>query len=222
MRKLLFLPIFAFGITTYPDFSMCYNKYKNYSTIPISKNYSLSSQKPKNYVRFDEDLGIYLIKTHNKKYIHFKKSHLGVWIASIKKDSIYSGNYAEYQKSLFKPAKISSHTKPASIITDIFCNPLGVGVNGGFLSKSYITEFIKYKPKKVDYLKFLGILYDDNLVITKILPNTIASRKYISVGSKILKVNNKKIIKNKFPNQIKSVTILQEGIVFTIQVKHND
>ena len=48
MKKLIFLPIFLFGITTYPDFSMCYKKYKNYLVIPISKNYSITANKPKN------------------------------------------------------------------------------------------------------------------------------------------------------------------------------
>ena len=219
MKKLFFLPILAFGLTTYPDFSMCYKKYKNYSIIPISKHYSISAYKPKKYVKYDEKLGVYLIKTYNKKYLHFKKSHLGVWIASITKDSIYSGSYAEYQKSYHNPAKISTHTKPGSIISDIFCHPIGIGVKGGFLSKSYIFKIINYIPAKKDYLKFMGILFNKNLIITKILPNSIASRRYISVGSKIIKINNQKIDKNNFPKKINSVTILQQGIEFTIKVK---
>jgi hypothetical protein len=218
MKKLLFLPILAFGITTYPDFTMCYNKYKKYSIIPISKHYSITSKKPSKYIKYDETLGIYLIKTKNKRYIHFKNSHLGVWIASIKKDSIYSGNYAEYQKSMTKPAKISTKTKPGSIISDIFCNPIGIGVNGGFLSKSYIKKFITYKSKIENHLKFLGIIYNKNLIITKILPNSIASKHYIKAGSKITKINGKKININNFPKNIKSVTILQEGLEFTIKV----
>ena len=218
MKKLLFLPIFAFGITTYPDFSMCYKKFKNYTIIPISKYYSITAIKPKQYIKFDEKLGIYLIKTHNKKYIHFKKTHLGVWIASITKNSIYSGNYAEYQTSLDNPAKISTKTKPGSIIVDIFCNPIGVGVKNGFLSKSYFTKFIKKKPKKKNILKFMGILYNKNFIITKILPNSIASKHYIKIGSKITKINGEKTPLKSIPKIIKSVTILQEGIEFTIKV----
>jgi len=218
MKKLLFIPILSFGITTYPDFSMCYKKYKNYSIIPISKHYSITSIPQKNYIK--KDLGIYLIKTNNKHYIHFKKSHLGVWIASITKNSIYSGNYAEYQTSLQNPAKISTKTKAGSIITDIFCNPIGIGVKGGFISKSYINKFIKSKPIfKTDALKFIGILYDKNFIITKILPNSLASRHYIQKGAKIIKINNKKIDKH-LPNKINSVTILQQGVEFTIKVKN--
>jgi len=219
MKKLLFLPIFAFGITTYPDFSMCYKKYKNYSIIPISKNYSISTNKPKNYIKYDKNLGIYLIKTQNKKYIHFKKSHLGIWIASITKNSIYSGNYAEYQTSLYKPAQISTKTKAGSIITDIFCNPIGIGVNNGFLSKKYIKLFTYSTKTKENNLKFMGILFNKNLIITKILPNSLASKHYISIGSQIIKINNQKIDKNNFPKKINSVTILQQGIEFTIKVK---
>ena len=219
MKKFIFfLPIFLFAFT-YPDFSMCYKKYKNYSIIPISKNYSITAITPKNYIKYDEDLGIYLIKTKNKRYFHFKKSHLGVWLASITKDSIYSGNYAKYQTSMQNPAKFSTKTEAGSIISDIFCNPIGIGVNGGFLSSSYIKKFITYTPKKTNYLKFLGIIYNKNLMITKILPNSIASKHYIQVGSKIIKINNQKIDLNHFPKKINSVTILQQGIEFTIKVK---
>jgi len=220
MKKLLFLPILTFGITTYPDFSMCYKKYKNYLIIPISKQYSITSKTQKNYIKYDKELGLYLIKSKNKKYLKFKKTHIGVWIASITKDSIYSGNYAEYQKSLTTPAKISTKTKAGSIITDIFCNPIGIGVNGGFLSKSYIKKFITSKSINRNYLQFLGIIYNKNLVITKILPNSLAAKRYIQVGSKIIKINNKKIDIKHFPKDIKSVTILQQGIEFTLKVNN--
>jgi hypothetical protein len=219
MKKLIFLPIFLFGITTYPDFSMCYKKYKNLSIIPISKHYSITSTPLKKYVKYDKLLGIYLIKTNNKHYIHFKKSHLGVWLASIKKGSIYSGNYAEYQKDLYTPAKLSTTTKVGSIITDIFCNPIGIGVNGGFLSKSYIKKFITAKVKIIEPLKFLGIIVDDNLVITKILPNSIASKYYIHKGAKIVKINNKKVTSKKdLLTDIKTITIF-DGFNFTFKVK---
>jgi len=218
MKKFIFfLPLFLFSFT-YPDFSMCYKEYKDYSIIPISKNYSITAITQKNYIKYDENLGIYLIKTKNKKYLHFRKSHLGVWLASITKNSIYSGNYAEYQTSMKNPAKFSTKTKPGSIISDIFCNPIGIGVNGGFITKTYIKKFITYTPKSTQHLKFLGIIYNKNLIITKILPNSIASRHYIQTGSKIIKINNKKITLNNFPKNIKSVTILQQGIEFTIKV----
>jgi len=219
MKKLFFLPMLSFALTTYPDFSMCYKKYKNYKIIPISKNYSITSTQPKQYVKYDDKFGIYLIHKKNRKYLHFKKSHLGVWIASITKDSIYSGSYAEYQRSMLNPAKISTKTKPASIITDIFCNPIGIGVKGGFLSKSYISKFITYKPKDKQPLKHIGIIFDKSFTITKILPNSIASKRYISVGSKVIKINNQKKFINQFPKNINSVTILQNGIEFTIKVK---
>ena len=86
MKKLFFLlPTFLLGVTTYPDFSMCYNKFKNYSIIPISKHYSVTSKKQKHFLKYDENLGLYLIKTNNKTYLKLKQSHLVVWLASIKK-----------------------------------------------------------------------------------------------------------------------------------------
>jgi len=221
MKKLIFLPIFLFGITTYPDFSMCYKKYKNYLVIPISKNYSITANKPKNYIKYDPILGIYLIKKKNRYFLHFKKSHLGVWLASIKKGSIYSGNYAEYQKDLYTPAKLSTTTKEGSIITDIFCNPIGIGVKGGFLSKSYIKKFITAKIKIIEPLKFVGIIVNDNLIITKILPNSLATKYYIHKGAKIVKINSKKV-KNKkelLNFDIKTITVYQDGFNFTFKVK---
>ena len=223
MKKFIFLPLFVFGVSTYPDFSMCYNKYKKYSIIPISKNYSITSMKQKKYQKYDEDLGIYLIKTNNKKYLHFKKTHLGVWIASITKNSIYSGNYAEYQNSMKKPAKISTQTKAGSIITDIFCNPIGIGVNGGFLSQKYIKTFINSKPQIKDLLKFSGIIFNKNLIITKVLPNSSANKHFIKKGMKIVRVNNIKVLnKNDIKTALKSnknvtITIRQDGFDFTFK-----
>ena len=226
MKKLLFIPILSFGITSYPDFSMCYKKYKNYSIIPISKNYSVSSTKPKSFIRYDEVLGLYLLKTKNKKYLHFKKSHIGVWIASITKNSIYSGNYAEYQTSLYSPAKTSSTTKKGAIICDIFCNPIGIGVKGGFLSQKFISSFTKVKPKIIkNPLKFAGIIFDENLTITKIIPNSIAQKHYISVGTKIIKIdgikvsNKKEIIGLLKSGKDVTITIKQDGLDFRFKVK---
>jgi hypothetical protein len=228
MKKLILLASFvvlSFARGAYPDFSMCYKKFKNYSTVPISKNYSVTSQKPKNFVKYDPKLNLYLIKTHNKKYLHFKQTHLGVWIASISANSIYVGNYAKYQTSLYAPAQISTKTTVGSIISDIFCNPIGIGVKGGFLSKSYIRKFITSKPPKIDinYLKTAGIIYDKNLIITKILPNSPASKHYIQTGSKIVKINNQKVYT---PNDIKNalkkaktttITLFVNGFYFTFK-----
>jgi quinolinate synthase len=214
MKKLLFIPLFSFGIATYPDFSMCYSKYKNLSIIPISKKYSITSIPQKNYIKYYDNLGIYLVKNKTKNIIHFKKSHLGVWIASITKNSIYSGNYAEYQTSLQNPAKISTKTKPASIITDIFCNPIGIGVKDGFFSKSYIPKLLSYTPPKQDYLKFLGILYDKNLKIIKILPNSIAQKHFIPLNSKIIKVNNIKVYT---PSDIKKALNNKKNVTITLE-----
>ena len=226
MKKLFFLlPTFLLGITTYPDFSMCYNKFKNYSVIPISKHYSITSIKPKQFLKYDENLGLYLIKTNNKTYLKFKKSHLGVWLASIKKGSIYSGNYAEYQKNLSIPAKLSTSVKEGSIITDIFCNPIGIGVKNGFLSKTYIKKFITASVTDFQPLKFVGFILDKNLIIKKILSKSIAEKYFIKTGSKVIKINGVKVFnKNMIEKYLKSnknvtITIKQDGFDFTFKVK---
>jgi len=225
MKKLfLIIPILGFSFT-YPDFSLCYKKFKNYSIIPISKHYSVTSIKPKNFIKYDENYGLYLIKTNNKHYFHFKKSHLGVWLASIKKGSIYSGDYAEYPNGDM-PAKFSTKTKIGSIMSDIFCHPIGIGVNGGFLTTSQIKNFIYSKPhSKKDVLKFLGIILNKNLEVVKILPNSWAAKHYLTIGTKIIRINNKPI---KTLNDIKfsknvTITFNINGIVWsaTIKVKND-
>ncbi|NPA55185.1 MAG: hypothetical protein GXO40_02345 [Epsilonproteobacteria bacterium] len=221
MKKLLFLPILALGIT-YPDFSLCYKRYKKYTIIPISKYYSVTAQKPTKYVKYDEDLGLYLIKTYNKKYIHFTKSHMGVWLASITKDTVYSGNYASYQHDVYKPAKFSTKTSAGSIMTDIFCNPVGIGVKGGFLTKRYIYKFITSKPPRKDFLKWMGIIFNRQLIITKILPDSQAAKRYLSTGGRIVRINNHPVytiwdIKKYLHPKKNYITILQDGFAFTIE-----
>jgi len=228
MRKLLFLiPIFLFGITTYPDFSLCYKKYKNYTIIPISKSYSITAIPQKNFIKYDEDLGIYLIKRHNKHPIYFHKAKLGIWIASISKNSIYAGNYAEYQKSVYNPAKISTKATPGSIVTDIFCRPIGIGVRGGFLSHLFVQKFIVAHKRDKNFLKFMGIIFNKQLIVTKILPDSLAAKYYLYPGAKIIAVNNKPVygiddidrIHQK--EKIKQVTLYINGIRFTLKANYD-
>jgi len=224
MKKLFFIPILGYSLT-YPDFSLCYKKFKNYSIIPISKNYSITATKQTNFVKFDKDYGIYLIKQKNKNYLHFKKSHIGVWLASISKDSIYSGNFAKYQKGDI-PAKFSTTTEEGAIMSDIFCNPIGIGVKDGFLTAKFIKQFITMKPRQSDneVLKFIGIILNDKLVITKILPKSWAKKHFIPLHSKIIKIDKKSVysLKDvKFIVNEKNVTITikYNGSDFTFKVK---
>jgi hypothetical protein len=229
MKKfLIIIPLMGFSLT-YPDFSLCYKKFKNYKIIPISKHYSISATKPKSFIKYDEMYKIYLIKSNNKHYFHFKKSHLGIWLASIKKGMIYSGNYAEYPKKDI-PAQFSTKTIPGSIMSDIFCHPIGIGVNGGFLTATQIKKFITSKPhiikiKKINnknIFRFLGIIVDDNLKIIKIFPHSWANKHYLPISAKIIKINNQKV---KSLSDIKSlpknvtITFNINGIIWKANIK---
>jgi len=222
MKKLLLIPVMGFSLT-YPDFSLCYKKFKHYSLIPISKNYSITSKKPKKYLKYDEVYGIYLVKTKNKHYLHFKKSHIGVWLASIKQGSIYSGNYAEYPKENI-PAKFSTKTNPGSIMSDIFCNPIGIGVNGGFLTTSQIKKFIKSKPQlKKSIFKEYGFIINKNLIITKIFKNSWAYKHFLTIGTKIVAINHKPVKNIKelklHLTQNSLITFNINGFLWTIKLK---
>jgi hypothetical protein len=222
MKKLLLnIPLLGFSFT-YPDFSLCYKKYKNYSIIPISRHYSVTAIKPKKYIKYDENYGLYLIKENNKHYFHFRNSHLGVWLASIKKGSIYSGNYAEYPDKNI-PAKFSTKTQEGAIMSDIFCHPVGIGVNGGFLTKSQIEKFITSKPSqsKTHILENLGIILDKNLTVTKVIPNSWADKHFITVGSKIIQINNTPVKNLNDIKLSKNVTITFDvhGIIWSANIK---
>jgi len=213
MKKLfIVIPLLGYSLT-YPDFSLCYKKYKNYSIIPVSKHYSVTSIKPKKFIKYNENYGIYLIKTNNKHYLHFKNSHLGVWLASIKKNMIYSGNYAEYpQKNT--PAKFSTKTTVGSIMTDIFCNPIGIGVKGGFLTANKIKKFITSKPfvANTNIFKFIGIVIDNDLTVTKIIPNSWADKHYLPIGSKIIQINNKPV------KSLKDIQLISKNVTITFNI----
>jgi hypothetical protein len=224
MKKLSLIPILGYSLT-YPDFSLCYKKFKNYSIIPISKNYSITAKKQKKFVKFDKGYGIYLIKQKNNSYLHFKKTHIGVWLASISKDSIYSGNFAKYQQGDI-PAKFSTKTEVGAIMSDIFCNPVGIGVKGGFLTADFIKKFITMKPRQSDneVLKFIGIILDEKLVITKILPKTWAEKHFIPLNSKVIKIDNKlvhnlKEIQSIVNKKNVTITIKYNGSNFTFKVE---
>jgi hypothetical protein len=226
MKKLFMtIPLLGYSLT-YPDFSLCYEKYKNYSIIPISEHYSITSKRPKNYIKYDRKYRIYLIKRENKNYLHFKNSKLGMWLASIKNGAIYVGNYAEFPTKYY-PAKLSTKTTPASIISDTFCNPIGIGVNGGFLTANEIQKYIhknitkKYKiikrkrkrkyssQGKYSYIfKDLGIVVSKTLGVIKIIPHSWAAKKYIPKWSHITKINGKRVhsindIKTPLPKSFK-------------------
>ena len=204
---LFFLLTELFSLTTYPDFSICYDRYHNLAgVVPVSRNYSISFDKPKKYIKYDPFLKLYLIKSHNKKYVklttHYK---LGLWIASIGKDSIYVGDYAKRNQGL-NGAISSVATPKGTIISDIFCRFHGIGSGKNrFIPSKYIKYFLSHNSYSDVKFKI-----DKNFVIIEKNPYY---NKNFKVGDKILKVNGKKL---SYENLLDTILMSKGYLTFTI------
>ena len=180
MKKLIFfLPLFVFA--AFVDFSPCLKKYNFIENlIPVSKNLSVTFNK-NNCFEYDPFTGICVIKQKNKKVVKFfYKPKLAWWMASIKKDEIYVGNYAKKALDLY-PAKLSVKVANNSIITDMFCRAIGVGSKDGFFLIEYIRHFSKYK-----YWGDVGIVVDKDFRVKYVDPFFV---KGFKLGEKIKTIN---------------------------------
>ena len=219
MRKILFLAIFvSFSFSlTYPDFSKCYEKFHNYKNlIPISKNYSITTIRPKNFVWYDKLRGVYLVKHKNRKFLKFYTHYkLGFWIASISDDTIFVGNFARKSRGV-ELSKISSKTMENSVMSDIFCHPIGVGVGKDeFLTKKEIYHIL-HKGNYGD----TRFEFNRNLVITKLYPY---GNNNFKVGDKIISKLNyfqleEKILYSKVGSYI-NFNVLRNGKKIRLKAK---
>ncbi|GAX86840.1 conserved hypothetical protein [Lebetimonas natsushimae] len=192
MKKLIFLfPLFLFAFV---DFSPCLKKYsfiKNY--IPVTKNLSIVFDN-KNCIKYDPFTKMCLIKSKNKKVVKFYENpKLAWWMASIKKNKIYVGNFAE-DMNFLTPAKLSVKSLKNSVISDMFCRAYGIGRGEGFIKSEFVKHFINY-----GYWGDIGIDVDENMKIASFDPFYV---KNLSIGEKIISINNKKATPENFSKYI--------------------
>jgi hypothetical protein len=182
MKKFLFFffPLFLFAFI---DFSPCLKKYSFIKdSIPVSKNLSVTFKK-NNCFKYDPFTKMCLIHHKNKKIVKFYfNPKLGWWMASIKKDKIYIGNFAEDMD--FFSAKLSVKSLKNSIISDMFCRAYGIGIGSGFIRSEFVKHFVKY-----GYWGDIGIDVDDEMKIVSFDPFYV---KGMSLGEKVLLINGKK------------------------------
>jgi len=184
MKKLiLFFPLFLFAVML--DFSNCYSKYKNIKTeIKVSKNRSVTFEKPAEYLFYDPFSGMYVIKANNHKYYRFYDgAKLGWWMAYIKNNSLFGGTYAK-APYLLHFAKNSVNGEKNSIVSDIFCRAYGVSNGEEFLTKKYLFHFVRY-----GYWGDIGLEVDENLIVKSVDPFYV---KGIKPYDKIVKINGKR------------------------------
>jgi hypothetical protein len=181
MKKLIFLfPLFLFAFI---DFTPCVKKYSFIqNSIPITKNLSIVFDN-KNCVKYDAFTHMCLIKSKNKKIVKFYENpKLGWWMASIKKNKIYVGNFAEDMD--FFSAKLSVKSLKNSVISDMFCRAYGIGRGNGFIRSEFVKHFVKY-----GYWGDIGIEVDENMKVISFDPFYVKGMK---LGEKIILINNKK------------------------------
>jgi len=186
MKKYLFLlllPLFSYA-SIYPDFRVCYNKYKYTvkNSVPVTKNLSVTFDK-KNCLKYDPFTGMCIIKNKNRKTIRFfLYPKIGWWAASVKKNEIYVGNFAK-DEVFFVPAKLSVLSQKNSVITDMFCRAIGVGTGKGFIKADMVLHFARY-----GYWGDVGIEVDEEMKIVSFDPFYV---KGIKPGEKVQKINYK-------------------------------
>ncbi|MEO1927073.1 MAG: hypothetical protein ABGX26_00070 [Nautiliaceae bacterium] len=182
-RLILFFPLFLFAVA-FPNFRPCLEKYSFISSsIPITKNLSVAFDK-RDCLYYDKFTGMCVFNSNNKKVVKFSKAlKLGWWIASIKKDEIYVGNFAK-DEVFFNPARFSVKSLKNSVISDIFCRAVGIGRGDGFIKGSFVAHFVKY-----GYWGDVGIDVDKDMNIISFDPFYV---KGLRVGEKIKYINGKK------------------------------
>jgi len=182
MKKLIFIfPIFLFAFI---DFSPCVQKYSFITnSIPVNKNLSIVFGK-QNCIKYDPFTNMCLIRHKNKKIVKFYENpKLAWWMASVKKNKIYVGNFAE-DMFFLTPAKLSVKTLNNSVISDMFCRAYGIGNNNGFIKSTFVKHFIKY-----GYWGDIGIDVDENMRVISFDPFYVRG---LNLGEKILLINNQK------------------------------
>jgi hypothetical protein len=183
MKKFIILfPLFLFA--AFVDFSPCLKKYDYINdSVPVSRNLSVTFNKS-NCFKYDPFTGMCIIKHKNKRIVKFfYKPELAWWMASIKENEIYVGNFAK-DNIFFTPAKLSVKSLKNSVISDMFCRAVGIGRGDGFIKADMIMHFVN-----TGYWGDIGIDVDENMKIISFDPFYV---KGIKLNDKITKINDKK------------------------------
>jgi hypothetical protein len=201
------------------DFSPCLKKYNFIEdSVPVSRNLSVTFNKS-NCFKYDPFTGMCIIKHKNKRVVKFfYKPKLAWWMASIKENEIYVGNFAK-DNIFFTPAKLSVKSAKNSIISDMFCRAVGIGRGDGFIKADMVMHFIN-----TGYWGDIGIDVDENMKIVSFDPFYV---KGIKLNDKILKINGKKADFKTFQkyilmaktNKIVNVTINNKTLKLKIRKK---
>jgi len=218
MKKLIFfLPLFVFA--AFVDFSPCLKKYNFIENlIPVSKNLSVTFNK-NNCFKYDPFSGMCIIKHKNKRVVKFfYKPKLAWWMASIKENEIYVGNFAK-DNIFFTPAKLSVKSLKNSVISDMFCRAVGIGRGDGFIKADMVMHFIN-----TGYWGDIGIDVDEDMKILSFDPFYV---KGIKLNDKILKINGEKADYKTFQkyilmaktNKIVNVTVNNKTLKLKIRKK---
>jgi hypothetical protein len=217
MKKLsVFIPFFLFA-SVYPDFRPCYLKYSYIkNSVPVTKTRSVTFNK-QNCLNYDPFTGMCVIKAKNKKTVKFfHNPKLGWWIAGIRKNEIYVGNYAK-KGVFFLPSRMSVKPPKNSVVADMFCRAVGIGNSEGFIDGGMVKHFVRY-----GYWGDIGIEIDENMKIISFDPFYV---KGLKTGDKVQKINAKKASAGIFRRYVlenvcgKKVTLKINGKNYVLKIR---
>ncbi len=205
--SLIIIYNFAFSTSfVYPNFKQCYNKniksivyFGNTRAMAIAKHYAVAYLKKRPqypFIKRDPFLHLYLFYSskilHPVKLKNTDKLSLGEWLASMKNNSLYIGNFSERGIGLDSYFRQNGKTPPNSMITCLCCDIYGLGIGGGkFISSNFIKRLLTSTEIFYGDIGVRFARHGKNIIVSRAKP--FFPKQSLKVGDIIKKIDGKKI-----------------------------
>jgi hypothetical protein len=209
LRIFIAFNLFLFGLfASESDFELCRQKIIDSNAIegeeikiPLQNNLLLLYSKKvptSNIIKYDEELGLYLLKDKTPFKYPFKFSTKNSQkVATVSRDKIVEG--------------ISSSIKP-SLVMSSCCSIEAISTKSGIVKKEQIDKFLKSKPYEKDdkkepqkqaaknIISISGIYFDEDMNVIKL--DTAASQYGLKPSDKLLQIDLESVKNQKELSQI--------------------
>lgn len=227
---IVFLSLFNFALfangPTNEDVTACFKKnrsayidFEGAPAIAISKEFAIvlgGGKAPKNYVKYDPFLNLYLVKPTKELYFVPQNEERvlkqGSYLFGVNRDGTAKiGKLKELGKTLGDFDKLTFSASKGSIITGVCCDMYGVGVGGDkFIGNRFLEHLLAYKELYYGDIGINFIEKDGRFIVTEVDP---FFKIGLYSGDEIVKVGKK---------EIKSLRELNEEILFWPKGKSMD
>lgn len=187
---------------THEDFRACYNKNKEaflkiggVHALAIDKHYAISFEKPKNYLRYDPFLKLYLIYCEDElkpvKMEDDRKLDTKDILGSLTKQRIAFGKFRSFGTPFDGFDKLFFRDKKGSLITDGCCGMYGVGKgNKNFIPNRYLKRFLENESNFYGDIGASFYTSKDRTFISSLDPYRA---KNLCIGDEIVSVNGMRV-----------------------------